>query len=282
MHERTPTTDAVEIMHRLFIEGNPEAQERLRAERIKFEVAQHIHDLRASGAQTQKEFGKIVGVAPTIIDNLEEADYEGDLLAMLAHIEKAYWEHFPPFNTAAKGVYADVLRGTTITGLKLRLFRYHPNRKTPLVGGSQKEHRSMLMFDVKAQTSRQHILCEFAAWHAGFERNRRELEMFALAGMTEWCHLDGGLRGNFTGDPNTYIHALDIHTQLINAAIHYLETGEPIALKQWRQDMGTQEEARYIAELENALHEKTFEEYPDAEWLVQTLIGFVGTDAGGN
>lgn len=47
-----------------------------------------------------------------------------------------------------------------------------------------------------------------------------------------------------------------VHNQLIEALIYNLQTGERTALKQWRQNMGAQEEARYINELEAALHQK--------------------------
>lgn len=97
----------------------------------------------------------------------------------------------------------------------------------------------------------------------------------SLAGMTEWCHLDGRLRGNFSGNPNEYIHASTGHNQLIEALIHYIQTGERTAFKQWQQNMGGQEEARYINELEAALQQNIFEEFPDTEWLVQTLLGFL-------
>ena len=59
--------------------------------------------------------------------------------------------------------------------------------------------------------------------------------MFALAGMTEWCHLDGTLRGNFSGNPNEYIQAAAVHNALIEALEHYIQTGEGTTLKQWRQ-----------------------------------------------
>ena len=99
--------------------------------------------------------------------------------------------------------------------------------------------------------------------------------MFALAGMTEWCHLDGGLRGNFLGNPNEYIQASVVHNQLIEGLIHHIQTGKHTFLKQWQQNMGVQEETRYINELEAALQQNIFDEFPDTEWLVQTLLGFL-------
>ena len=101
--------------------------------------------------------------------------------------------------------------------------------------------------------------------------------MFALAGMTEWCHLDGGLRGNFLGNPNEYIQASVAHNQLIDALMHHIQTGRRAVLKQWRQNVGVQEESRYISELEAALQQNVFGEFPDTEWIVQTLVRFLKT-----
>ena len=93
--------------------------------------------------------------------------------------------------------------------------------------------------------------------------------------VKEWCHLDGGLRGNFSGNPDEYIQASVDHNQLIKALKHYLQTDERTLLKQWQQNIGVEEEARYINELGAALQQNIFDEFPDTEWLVQTLLGFL-------
>ena len=107
----------------------------------------------------------------------------------------------------------------------------------------------------------------------------QELRIFALAGMTEWCHLDGGLRGNFSGNPNEYIVAASTHYELIDALVQNIHSGRRTVLMQWRQNIGKQEEARYINELETALQQSIFAEFPDTEWLVQTLLGFLEMSA---
>ncbi len=149
----------------------------------------------------------------------------------------------------------------------MRLFRYHIGRQTTNTNSKE--------FGTKTPQEKQYLLSELDPWQDALQRNKQELQVFALAGMTEWCHLDGGLRGNFSGNPNEYIQAAAIHNQLIEALIHAVQTGERTTLKQWRQDIGPQEEIRYINELEAALQQGTFEEFPDTECLVQTLIGFL-------
>ena len=209
----------------------------------------------------------MVGVDPIIIDDLEESDYEGDSLAVLAHIEKALRKHVEAFIKPTENLYPNALLTATITGLKLRLFRYRIGRKT-----TNDYNRG---FATKIPQEKQSIVNELEPWQDALQRNRQELQIFALAGMTEWCHLDGRLRGNFSGNPNEYIHASTVHNQLIEAFIHYIQTGERPIFKQWRQNIGLQEEARYISELETALQQNIFEEFPDTEWLVQTLLGFL-------
>ena len=248
---------------------NPDMIERFEEEEIKLDIAQHIYDLRDSTGQTQEEFGELVGIDPIIIDDLEESDYEGDSLAVLLHIEKALRRHVHAPITPADTLYPNALLTTTITGLKLRLFRYHIGRKTTTANNKG--------FEPKTLQDKQYLLNELETWQDALERNRQELRMFALAGMTEWCHLDGGLRGNFSGNPNKYIQASAVHNQLIEALVHNLQTGEHTAFKQWRQNMGAQEEARYISELEAALQQNIFGEFPDTEWLVQMLVGFAKT-----
>ena len=122
MADKNTITDAVEIMHHLYIRGNPEAIASLEEESIKSEIARHVYDLRASTGQSQEEFGALVGIKPIIIDDLEESDYEGDSLAALAHIEKVFLKNFSTFIASAKGVYPNALLTTTVTGFKLKFF----------------------------------------------------------------------------------------------------------------------------------------------------------------
>ena len=111
----------------------------------------------------------------------------------------------------AETLYPNALLTATITGLKLRYFRYHIGRKTTAAKNNG--------FKTKRLQEKQSLLNELAPWQDALERNRQALRMFALAGMTEWCHLDGRLRGNFSGNPNEYIQASVIHNQLIEALV---------------------------------------------------------------
>ena len=93
MAERKPTTDAVEILQRLYFEKDPEMMDWLEAERIKGNIAQRAYDLREEAELTQKQLAEKVGTTSAIIDDLEMTDYEdhqlGDAVLMLKRIAKA-------------------------------------------------------------------------------------------------------------------------------------------------------------------------------------------------
>lgn len=272
MSERNVTTDITEMLSLSF------DVEMFDEEEVKLEISKHVYDLRAAMGQTQAEFAAFVGIDKNVVADLEEWDYSGNFLAMLARIEESLYHHIDALPVPLQGVYPNVLLATTITGFKLRLFRHHPGRKT--VAAAKWCYNAAESHPLPID--KQQILNEFAPWQYALEMNRQELKMFALAGVTAWCHLDGGLRINFSGEPLDYIRAGDTHAQLIDAISQYLHTGERTGFKQWRQEMEPLQYARYVTELETALNAEIYAEFPDAEWLAQTLIQFLKRDAAEN
>lgn len=270
MLNRNTTSDVSNCRNSLFDE-NPDIIEEFREEEIKLDIAEHVYYLRDATGQTQEEFGELVGIDPVIIDDLEESDYEGDSLAVLAHIEKSLRRHVEAPIKPGETVYPNALLTATITGLKLRLFRYHIGRKTTTTNNKRLETKTL--------QEKQYLLNELEPWQDALVRNMQELRIFALAEMTEWCHLDGTLRGNFTGNPNEYIMAASTHYELIDALVQNIHSGRRTVLMQWQQNMGEPEVTRYINELEAALQQSIFAELPDTEWLVQTLLGFLKMSA---
>jgi len=78
--KRRPTTDAVEILHRRYYEGNPRRLAQLEEERANAEVARSIAELRTKAGLTQRELAKLVGTTASVICRLEDADYKGHSL----------------------------------------------------------------------------------------------------------------------------------------------------------------------------------------------------------
>ncbi len=93
MSEKRKTSDAVSILHHLYVKEDPEMQQMLEAERVKSKIARQIYDLRSAAFLTQQQLAEKVSTTIEMIDNLEEADYEdheiGDAFLMLQRIAKA-------------------------------------------------------------------------------------------------------------------------------------------------------------------------------------------------
>ena len=89
MDEKKYSSDALQWMYNEFIGNDPERVASYQEERIKAEIARQVYDLREQEGLTQKQLADLVGTTETVIDDLEEADYEGDALSMLVRIATA-------------------------------------------------------------------------------------------------------------------------------------------------------------------------------------------------
>lgn len=83
------TTDAVAILHRRYVEGDPEMEAQIKEERIRAEVAAELYQLRTQLGLSQRALAKKIGMSASVICKLENADYDGDSLAMLRRIVAA-------------------------------------------------------------------------------------------------------------------------------------------------------------------------------------------------
>jgi len=81
--------NALEILHKRYIEGDSERKVELQEERVNAEVARLIYDLRKNAGLNQKELGELVGTTQSVISRLEDSDYEGHSFSMLDRIAKA-------------------------------------------------------------------------------------------------------------------------------------------------------------------------------------------------
>jgi len=87
--DKKRTSDAVEILHRRFYEGNPARLESLEEARANEEIARKIRALRTKAGLTQAQLAKVVGTTASAICRLQDADYEGHSVAMLRRIAAA-------------------------------------------------------------------------------------------------------------------------------------------------------------------------------------------------
>ena len=89
MKKRTPTTDAVAILHREFISNDHEMRALVQAARAEAEIAEQIRNLREKSGLTQRQLADLVKTTASVISRLESADYQGHSLSMLHRIAAA-------------------------------------------------------------------------------------------------------------------------------------------------------------------------------------------------
>ena len=89
MMDAKKTTDAVDILHRRYVEGDPGMEDLIKKERIRAEVAAELYQLRTQLGLSQRALAKKSNTSASVICKLENADYDGDSLAMLRRIAAA-------------------------------------------------------------------------------------------------------------------------------------------------------------------------------------------------
>jgi ribosome-binding protein aMBF1 (putative translation factor) len=82
------TNDALEII-RGSIECDPELAEMVKESSVNAQVSLIIYDVRKQAGLTQKQLADLIGTTQSVIARLEDADYEGHSLSMLARIAAA-------------------------------------------------------------------------------------------------------------------------------------------------------------------------------------------------
>jgi ribosome-binding protein aMBF1 (putative translation factor) len=82
------TTDAIKIIHQI-IADDPTIQEQIALESINAEIAQLIYDSRTKAGLTQQQLADLIHVEQSVIEDLEDADYQDNPLIMLQKIATA-------------------------------------------------------------------------------------------------------------------------------------------------------------------------------------------------
>ena len=83
---KSKTTDAIAMLHKRYISGNPEAEAALESARLNAHVASMIYKMRENAGLSQAQLAKRVGTTQSVISRLEDADYDGHSLTMLNRI----------------------------------------------------------------------------------------------------------------------------------------------------------------------------------------------------
>ncbi len=89
MEEPKFGSDGLKLLYDKYIKDDPESVQLLREYEAKAEIAKQIYDLRNQAGLTSAELAHLAEVEESVIESLEQADYEGDALAMLVRIASA-------------------------------------------------------------------------------------------------------------------------------------------------------------------------------------------------
>jgi ribosome-binding protein aMBF1 (putative translation factor) len=82
------TSDALKIIDNM-MKDDLELQQMVRELSLNARIAQIIYDARKEANLTQQQLANLVGTTQSVIARLEDADYEGHSLSMLARIAAA-------------------------------------------------------------------------------------------------------------------------------------------------------------------------------------------------
>lgn len=86
---RRSTSNAIEILDRLFIGDNPRRRAALDKALEDAIVGQLIYDARVKARLTQKQLAKLIDSDQSVVSRLEDADYDGHSLSMLRRVAAA-------------------------------------------------------------------------------------------------------------------------------------------------------------------------------------------------
>lgn len=82
------TTDALKIIDRM-IGDDPEMREGIAREMVICAMARAVYDARNAAGLSHEDLARLVGVEPSVIDDIEESDYGGDTLPIVQRIADA-------------------------------------------------------------------------------------------------------------------------------------------------------------------------------------------------
>jgi len=89
MEEKKSGSDAFQWAYDKYIGGDPKEIALYEQERVKADIAQAVYDLRNQAGLSGKQLAELVGVEESVIEDIEEADYEGDSLGIASRIAGA-------------------------------------------------------------------------------------------------------------------------------------------------------------------------------------------------
>ncbi|MDH4203308.1 MAG: helix-turn-helix domain-containing protein [Phycisphaerae bacterium] len=87
------TTDAVTLLHRRYIKGDPARLASIEAEREKIKIAEQVYAMRKERGLTQQQLADLMGTTQSVISRLESTDYESERIDTLQKLAAALHCH---------------------------------------------------------------------------------------------------------------------------------------------------------------------------------------------
>ena len=83
MNNKKTTSDGLEILYQRYYQNNPERQLELEKARLDDQVAREIVKLKEINNFSTKDLANLLDLEESVIESLENAEYEGDSFLML-------------------------------------------------------------------------------------------------------------------------------------------------------------------------------------------------------
>jgi DNA-binding XRE family transcriptional regulator len=90
MEEKKLSSDAYRWAYDRYIKGDPEMEKYFEEMGVKADIARQLYNLRNQAGLTQEQLADLVGTNASVIEDIEEADYEGDFLGMASRIANTF------------------------------------------------------------------------------------------------------------------------------------------------------------------------------------------------
>ncbi|MEW6347471.1 MAG: transcriptional regulator [Thermodesulfobacteriota bacterium] len=89
MEEKKLSTDAFEWVYNKYIAHDPREIALFEEEHIKADIGQAVYDLRNEAGLSKGQLADLIGTTVSVIEDIEEADYEGEITSVVSRIATA-------------------------------------------------------------------------------------------------------------------------------------------------------------------------------------------------
>ncbi|MBM4327661.1 MAG: helix-turn-helix transcriptional regulator [Deltaproteobacteria bacterium] len=84
--EKKLSSDAFQWAYDRYIGNDPKEIALYEEERVKADIAQAVYNLRSQAGLSHEQLADLAGTTPSVIEDIEQADYEADFLLMASRI----------------------------------------------------------------------------------------------------------------------------------------------------------------------------------------------------